>query len=290
MAPTKCQSIDEHMIKFKGHNILCQYVKGKPIKWGYKMWCRCDSKTGYLFQFDLYLGKKTNEVEKGLGEGVVLHLTQELENLFCQVYIDNFFKSPALQVELLSKNTYSVGTYRPNRKHLPKDKLPDDAKMKKGDVIAFEANGVNFVKWMDNKAVYMLSNCLSAYPLQTIKRRKKGSKESDTVVFPLLVKSYNEYMGGVDITDQKKVTYQFSHKSHHKYYLRIVYDLIDISINNAYVVYEKLNEGNKEKLDLKSYRQLIACSLIGTFTNRKRSFSAAPIETAKRLKAIQIHS
>ena len=37
MAPTKCQSIDEHMIKFKGHNILRQYVKGKPIKWGYKM-------------------------------------------------------------------------------------------------------------------------------------------------------------------------------------------------------------------------------------------------------------
>ena len=151
----------------------------------------------------------------------MLHLTQELENLFCRVYIDNFFNSPALQIELLSKNIYSVGTVRPNRKHLPKDKLPDDAKMKKG---------VNFVKWMDNKAVYMFSNCLSAHPLQTIKRRKKGSKESDTVVCPLLVKSYNEYMGGVDIMDQKKVTYQFSRKFHHKYYLRIVYDLIDISI------------------------------------------------------------
>ena len=136
-------------------------------------------------------------------------------------------------------------------------------------------------------------NCLSAYPLQTIKRRKKGSKESDTVVCPLLVKSYNEYsyMGGVDFMDQKKVTYQFSRKSHHKYYLRIVYDLIDISINNAYVVYEKLNKGNKEKLDLKSYKmQLIDRSLFEIFTNRKRSFSAAPIETAKILKAIQSHS
>ena len=134
-------------------------------------------------------------------------------------------------------------------------------------------------------------NCLSAYPLQTIKRRKKGSKESDTVVCPLLVKSYNEYMGGVDFMDQKKVTYQFSRKSHHKYYLRIVYDLIDISINNAYVVYEKLNKGNKEKLDLKSYKmQLIDCSLFEIFTNRKQSFSAAPIETAKSLKAIQSHS
>ena len=199
----------------------------------------------------------------------MLHLTQELENLFCQVYIDNFFNSPALQVELLSKKIYSVGTVRPNRKHLPKDKLPDNAKMKKGDVIAFEANGVNFVKWMDNKAVYMLSNCLSAYPLQTIKRRKKGSKESDTVVCPLLVKSYNEYMGGVDIMDQKKVTYQFSRKSHHKYYLRIVYDLIDISINNAYVVYEKLNEGKKKK----KKNLLLFCPKINTQLTSTQNYS-----------------
>ena len=57
-----------------------------------------------------------------------------------------------------------------------------------------------------------LSNCLSAYPLQTIKRRKKGSKESDTVVCPLIVKSCNEYMGGVDIMDQKKVTKEIKEK------------------------------------------------------------------------------
>ena len=56
LSPTQFQSIDEHMIKFKGHNILRQYVKGKPIQWGFKMWCRCDSKTGYLFECDLYLG------------------------------------------------------------------------------------------------------------------------------------------------------------------------------------------------------------------------------------------
>ncbi|XP_064469811.1 piggyBac transposable element-derived protein 4-like [Ornithodoros turicata] len=50
LAPTKLQSIDEHMIKFKGHNIMKQYLKNKPIRWGFKMWCRCDSETRYLFQ------------------------------------------------------------------------------------------------------------------------------------------------------------------------------------------------------------------------------------------------
>ena len=30
MSATKNQSVDEHMVKLKGHNILKQYVKGKP--------------------------------------------------------------------------------------------------------------------------------------------------------------------------------------------------------------------------------------------------------------------
>lgn len=54
------QSIDDHMIKFKGHNIMKQYIKNKPLKWGFKMWSRCESPTGYLYQLDLYTGNRTN--------------------------------------------------------------------------------------------------------------------------------------------------------------------------------------------------------------------------------------
>ena len=142
LAPTQFESVDEHMIKFKGHNILRQYVKGKPIKWGFKMWCRCDSKAGYLFEFDLYTGKK-NQVEYGLGEGVVLQLREAIKDLYCKIFIDNFFNSPLLQVKLLERNVFSAGTVRPNRKHLPKPpqlKIPSDKDMKKGDVVAYEAN------------------------------------------------------------------------------------------------------------------------------------------------------
>lgn len=71
MKNSKRQSIDEHMIKFKGHNIMKQYIKYKPIKWWLKMWCRAESTTGYVFQFDLYTGKKTN-AEIGLDESVYL--------------------------------------------------------------------------------------------------------------------------------------------------------------------------------------------------------------------------
>ena len=64
-------------------------------------------------------------------------------------------------------------------------------------------------------------------------------------------------MGGVDLMDQTKVTYQFDHKSKYKCYLRIVNDLPDISINNAEIVYNKIsNKG--EQLDSKTYRRIVA--------------------------------
>ena len=34
---TRFESIDEHTICFKGCNIMKQYVKGKPIQWGFNM-------------------------------------------------------------------------------------------------------------------------------------------------------------------------------------------------------------------------------------------------------------
>ena len=61
MSDAERQSIDEHMTEFKGRKSCKEYTKNKQIKWGFKWWCRCCSKTGYLYEFYLYLGKK----EKG---------------------------------------------------------------------------------------------------------------------------------------------------------------------------------------------------------------------------------
>lgn len=74
---SKKLSIDEHMVKFKGHNAMKQYMKDKPISWGFKLWCLCESETGYLYNIDIYTGKKPF-VEHGLGEAVVLQLCKPL--------------------------------------------------------------------------------------------------------------------------------------------------------------------------------------------------------------------
>lgn len=90
---SKKLSIDEHMVKFKGHNAMKQYMKNKPVSWGFKLWCLCESETGYLYNVDIYTGKK-QFVEYGLGESVVLQLCEPLAKKGVEVYFDNFFYEP----------------------------------------------------------------------------------------------------------------------------------------------------------------------------------------------------
>ena len=75
------QSIDEHMTKFKGCSSIRQYLKMKPVRWSCKWWFRCVSSNGYLYEFDLYLGKKQN-IEVNLGEGVVMQPSEKLKGTF----------------------------------------------------------------------------------------------------------------------------------------------------------------------------------------------------------------
>ena len=51
---------------FKGWSSLKQYVFKKPIKRGFKVWCRSDIKNGYTCAFQVYAGKQGNS---NLGAG-----------------------------------------------------------------------------------------------------------------------------------------------------------------------------------------------------------------------------
>ena len=50
----------------------------KPIKRGFKMWMRADAVNGYISEMEMYVGKKKDKVEQGLGRHVVETLTSQL--------------------------------------------------------------------------------------------------------------------------------------------------------------------------------------------------------------------
>ena len=101
-------SIDNHMVKFKANSSTKQYVKNKPIMWGFKFWLRCDAITGYIYEIDIYTEQK-DAPELGLGQNVVLDLTKKLHGTGISVFAKNYFISPTLAALLRDQVMNSVG-------------------------------------------------------------------------------------------------------------------------------------------------------------------------------------
>jgi len=56
-------SLDEGVIPTKNRLGFKQYLKDKPVKWGIKTYMLCESKTGYVYNLEVYTGKSTNDTD-----------------------------------------------------------------------------------------------------------------------------------------------------------------------------------------------------------------------------------
>ena len=54
------------MIEYLGRHGCKQCIRGKPIRFGYKVWC-LNTSDGYLVSFDLYQGRTYEENEELFG-------------------------------------------------------------------------------------------------------------------------------------------------------------------------------------------------------------------------------
>ncbi len=55
--PQKTLSLDERMQLWKGKFAFNQYNPNKPIKWGMKAFCLCESSSGYCIKHEIYTGE-----------------------------------------------------------------------------------------------------------------------------------------------------------------------------------------------------------------------------------------
>jgi hypothetical protein len=146
------------MIKFKGRSSLKQYFPLKPIKRGYQVWCWCDLITGYLFNYQIYLGKEeTSGKETPLGEPAVFDLISGHHFEGNHLYFDNFFTSLILLEKLKLQNIKTCRTIRPDRAGIQSD-FAKKNKMERGDCKSMiTSNSIVFI-WMDTKHVFLASN------------------------------------------------------------------------------------------------------------------------------------
>ncbi|KAJ6649681.1 PiggyBac transposable element-derived protein 4 [Pseudolycoriella hygida] len=230
--PSDVVTVDESMIPFKGRYCLKQYMPNKPVKWGYKVWCLCDSYTGFVVAFFVYTGKEDSTKNISLGEKVVTKLVEEANiERGSLVVMDNFFSSCSLYENLMDRETFACGTVKGTSKGLPsfmRKNLKNDKIMARGEFQFAVKNRTAAVKWMDRKAVCFLSSVHSPRNISTVRRRQRNGQRIE-VGCPEVVKVYNETMGGVDKFDQLRECYAVGRRSV-KWWHRIYYYLVDLAI------------------------------------------------------------
>jgi hypothetical protein len=251
-------SIDEAMIKYFGHHTAKQFIRGKPIRFGYKNWMLCAA-SGYCYGFDTYCGAKFKSTDEPkskstlpLGSQVVLDLLEKVNEPSSHIiFFDNYFTSYDLISTLRKSGFRATGTLRENRSK--KCPLLSTKEMKKKDRGYFEyvfdkTNSILITRWKDNNVVTMASNYDSVAPLSKVKRWSSATKEKLEVPQPRVFSNYNSYMGGVDLLDQATNNYRISIKGK-KWWWVLFTHMLNVTMVNAWKLYLHASSTKCDLLD-----------------------------------------
>lgn len=291
----ECNAVDEMMIPFKGRSSLKQYMQNKPHKWGIKIFARAGS-SGIVYDTEIYVGKTTAPATGlGISGDIVIRLSENLpKNENYKLYTDNWFTSYHLLAALKEKGLHGIGTVRSNR--LPGVPFQTDKNLKSEgrgacEVFTDVRNNIAAVKWFDNRCVHVASTYAGKEPLQQSVRWSVADKKHVNVPSPAAVAEYNRGMGGVDLHNMLVELYRIDIRAR-RYYVRIIWHLIDMCCVNGWLVYRRhmKQKNNKKYMALKDFKANIGNALLkaGKTIIRKRgrpSLSpAAPEQPAKQKK------
>lgn len=273
-------SIDEAMVPYFGRHPGKQFIKGKPVRYGYKLWVGTTS-YGYINWFEPYQGAKS-EMKKyknlGLGPSVILSYADIIcskINASYHFFFDNFFSNIPLIEELTNRKIKATGTLRENRRSgcpLPSNKVFKKSKRGSWDFRSTNKRSIIVATWNDNNIVNIVSNCVGIQPTHTVSRFSRAEKKRVNLEQPQALKVYNKYMGGVDRSDQNMSLYRTAVRGK-KWYFPLIAHVLDLAVQNAWVLHKKTENG---KLDHLAFRRRIAIGLLETNSCRNNSKRSKP--------------
>ena len=196
-----------------------------------------DSSNGYFLDLQVYVGREfagsgdNRSGEKGLGARVVLGLSEPLAGCHYHIYCDNFFSSPKLFMELLSRDLYACGTVRTNRVGFPNDLKTNN--LSRGEIAVRQSGNLTATIWKDKRVVSVLSTL--SQPADTVEVIRRERNNSVSITCPTAITTYNAQMAGVDVGDQIRKYYSVRLKCN-KNYKYIFWFLFDVSITNAFLL------------------------------------------------------
>ena len=82
------------------------------------------------------------------------------------------------------------------------------------------------------------------------------------------MKMYNQGVSGIDLVDQRTYIYNLDHKLSVRFYLHIIFNLLNANCANSFMVYHMMDANELTLLDFKT---IVSLYLAGCYTNISRA-------------------
>ncbi|KAL3248169.1 hypothetical protein MRX96_056582 [Rhipicephalus microplus] len=253
-------SIDESMVPYYGHHSCKMFIRGKPIRFGYKIWMMCSSNG---IAMELYCGRKEKEDKTPLGIRVVSNMVSVLEAPEQhEVYFDNFFTSHGLLTKLADQGIRAIGTVRDTRTGGCPLKSLKNIENEERESFHCKCDGAVYAcRWNDNAVVTVSSNHLSHEPVESAKRFSRRSNKKVDIPQPHLIKKYNEGMGGVDVMDRLLGSYRPKLRSK-KWWWNLFSNGLNMAVVAAWLLHCELHKGSDAAMTHIAFRRDVTMSLL----------------------------
>ena len=277
-------TVDESSIPYYGKRGTKQFIRGKSIRFGFKLWCITSSER-YILHAEPYCGADTDFPDTGLGQGadVVLGLIEKCEvKAGSTATFDNLFTSLSLLDELTELGIGALGTLQQNHFHgAPVANKTTLAKKPRGSY-DFATYGKNLVlSWLDNKGVTCVTNHVICNPVSTAQRWSKPAKKRVDVPMPKPFENYSNQMGGADLFDQFVSTYRVRIRSKKCWWPFFAW-AVKTSMTNAWNLFHTLQ---KWKIGMLEFQREIVITILASFGRNKPAKSLTfPQNVASNVK------
>lgn len=246
----------------------------------------CDATNGYCSKFKLYTGKSDVPTsEYGATYDLVMDIMRGYFGQGYTLYMDNYYSSPKLYVDLWTVGVGASGTLRANRKGVPQ-KIKDK-KVEKGETFTMNNGNLMLTKFHDRKIVYLLSTIDRA---ENVPSGKTNPASGAPIHRPEVVVNYDKFMGGVDRSDQMVSYATFSARTL-KWWKRVIFHVLSLAVLNSYILYKHVTADRVPMLH-RVFRKKLVEQLIASvnpddvpgMTNRSRGRPSTAADPLMRLQ------
>jgi hypothetical protein len=266
-APSRCLTLDEAMVAYKGRSPIKQYIPSKPHKWGYKIYCLASD--DYLLHFEVYQGKELHPSALGSTFDTVMRMTADYQHKQHILFTDNWFTSPAVLDELKRRGIRCCGSVKRNRKGMPAISDDQVSALGQGQWIQRQKGDTTVALWRDKKAMWLLYNHCSPDEAASLQRwNDSGQKVS--IGCPRAIRDYFFGARSVDVINQLHYSYLIGRKSK-KAWSRLAWWLLDMCIVNAFQLWS-IGKVAPRHLD---FREELMHSLVKLFGSDRKAVQAS---------------